>query len=299
MNPINKAIVGFVKLLPKPIVYKFAKKYIAGQDIESAVKLVKQLNSKGIVATMDVLGEAISTREEALQAKELCLQTLRTIHAEKLNSNLSIKPTQFGLMLDEEFAYQQVKEVVELANQLNNFVRLDMEDSGTTDKILNLYRRLRNDYFNLGVVLQAYMRRTPNDVTSLGATGSNYRLCKGIYIEPEEIAFKEKQEIRDNYMRTLELMLTSGRYVGIATHDEYLVDESLKLIKRLNISKGDCEFQMLLGVREDLRDKINALGYKVRIYVPYGKDWYLYSIRRLKENPQVAGHIAKNFFGIK
>ena len=214
-------------------------------------------------------------------------------------ANLSLKPTQMGLSIDEEFAYEQIKEIVEKAKSLNNFVRIDMEDSPYTDKTINLFKKLRSDYNNFGIVIQAYLKRTTSDVITLNKLGTNYRLCKGIYIEPAAIAYKDRQEIRDNYLKSLELMLKNGNYVGIATHDEYLINGAYKMIKDMNIPKDKFEFQMLLGVREDLRDKINNDGYKIRIYVPFGKDWYPYSIRRLKENPQIAGHIFKNIFSFE
>ena len=299
VNFFNKAIVAVVSKLPKGIVFIFAKKYIAGVTIEDATRVVKELNSKGILATMDVLGEAISTKEEALDAHKKCNEVLSVIEEHNLNSNLSIKPTQMGLMIDPEFAYGLIAGLVERAGKTGNFLRLDMEDSSTTDSILKLLRKLREKYDNTGVVIQAYLKRSIDDVLSLTKIGTNFRLCKGIYVEPEAIAIKGKQPIRDNFMKLLDAMIKNGSYVGIATHDEYLIDESLKYIKANNIDKSKFEFQMLLGVREDLRDKINAMGYRIRIYVPFGKDWYLYSIRRLKENPEVALQITKSVFGIK
>ena len=185
------------------------------------------------------------------------------------------------------------------AASINNFVRIDMEDSPYTDTTINLFKRIYEEFDNVGIVLQAYLKRTYNDAIVLNKIGTNYRLCKGIYIEPATIAYKEKQAIRDNYMKTLESMLKNGNYVGIATHDKPLINAAYKLINELNIPKNKFEFQMLLGVREDLRDKINSDGYKIRIYVPFGKDWYKYSIRRLKENPNIAGHIVKEFFAFR
>ncbi|MDP2304268.1 MAG: proline dehydrogenase family protein [Ignavibacteria bacterium] len=299
MSYINNLIVTFVQLLPKSIVRVFSGKYIAGDTLQDAVSLTLELNKKGIYTTIDVLGEDISTRDEAIYAKNECSKILDAIKKFKLKSNLSIKPTQMGLMLDSDFCYQQLSELLDKAVAIDNFVRIDMEDSNTTDKTFALYKRLRQKYNNVGVVVQSYLKRTLPDVKSLLPFKTNFRLCKGIYIEPEEIAFKSKNEIRKNYLDSLRFMLQNDLYVGIATHDEYLVNESYKMIKELNVSVNKFEFQMLLGVREDLRTKINEDGYKVRVYVPFGKDWYAYSIRRLKENPQVAGHIVKNLFGLK
>ncbi len=298
MSFFNKIIVAIVQLMPKAIIGMFSRKYIAGETLDEAVKMVKFLNQKGIYATIDVLGESIKTKEEAAEAKKKALEVLVTIDKFKLNANLSIKPTQMGLSIDEDFAFKQVSELVEKSRQNNNFVRVDMEDSPYTDLTFNLYKKLRENFDNVGVVIQAYLKRTFDDAVVLNKLGTNYRLCKGIYVESPSIAYKGRQVIRDNYLKVLETILKAGNYVGIATHDEYLINAAQKMIKQLNIPKDKFEFQMLLGVREDLRDKINAEGYKVRIYVPFGRDWYPYSIRRLKENPQIAGYIFKSIFSV-
>lgn len=285
--------------MPENIVWLFSKKYIAGKNLQSAIDTVKQLNSKGIFATLDVLGESVKTKEEAIEAKNKGLEVFDAIVQNKLKANLSIKPTQMGLAIDKELAYENILELVKKASEINNFVRIDMEDSPYTDVTLEVYRKIFAEYKNVGVVLQAYLKRSSNDTIVLNKNGTNYRLCKGIYIEPATIAYKDKQAIRDNYIKCLELMFKSGNYVGIATHDQYLIDKSYELIKQMNISKDKFEFQMLLGVREDLRDKINNDGYKIRIYVPFGEDWYKYSIRRLQENPNITGHIVKEFFSFR
>lgn len=295
MDALNNLIVRIVQLMPKPVVGFFSKKYIAGETLQDAVDFVKKLNSKGIYATMDVLGESVANKSESIKCKNEALEVLEAIEKNKLIANLSIKPTQMGLAIDEQFAYEQILEIVKKAAQYKNFVRIDMEDSPFTDKTLNLYRRIYADHKNVGVVIQAYMKRSFDDVIALNKIGTNYRLCKGIYVEPAAIAYKGKQEIRDNYLKILDQLFKDGNYVGIATHDKPLIDAAYTRIKEKNIPKERFEFQMLLGVREDLRDKINADGYKIRIYVPFGKDWYAYSVRRLKENPSVAGTIAKSF----
>jgi len=299
VSVFHNLLVKTVQLMPENIVWLFSKKYIAGKTLQSAIETVKQLNSKGIFATLDVLGESIKTKDEAIEAKRKALEVFDAILKNKLSANLSIKPTQMGLAIDKELAYQQILELVKSASDINNFVRIDMEDSPYTDLTIDVYRRIYEEYKNVGVVLQAYLKRTSNDTVLLNKIGTNYRLCKGIYIEPATIAYKDKQAIRDNFMKCLELMLKNGNYVGIATHDKYLIDKSYEMIKELNIPKDKFEFQMLLGVREDLRDKINKDGYKIRIYVPFGEDWYRYSIRRLQENPQLAGHIVKEFFAFR
>jgi len=295
VDAFNNLIVLIVQLMPKSVVGFFSKKYIAGETLQEAVDFVKTLNSKGIYATMDVLGESVANKEESIQCKKQALEVLEAIEKNKLMANLSIKPTQMGLAIDEQFGYEQVLELVKKAAEYNNFVRIDMEDSPFTDKTLNLYKKIYEQHKNVGVVIQSYMRRSYNDVLSLNSIGTNYRLCKGIYVEPAAIAYKGKQEVRDNYLKLLDIMFKDGNYVGIATHDKPLIDAAYTRFKEKNIPKEKFEFQMLLGVREDLRDKINSDGYKIRIYVPFGKDWYAYSVRRLKENPSMAGHIVKSF----
>ncbi len=299
MLALKKVIVKLVSLMPESVVFIFAKKYIAGKKLEDAIRVTKELNSKGILTTLDVLGEGIKNKEEALKAQKQILEIFDIIEKEKLMSNVSIKPTQMGLMLDKEFAYKMISEIVEKAASYNNFVRIDMEDSSTTDATIEIFKRLREKYDNVGIVIQAYLRRSLKDVTELNPLGTNYRLCKGIYIEPEEIAYKGRDEIRENYLKILEKMLDDGNYVGIATHDKYLIDKSYEMIERKKIDKSKFEFQMLYGVTEHLRDKINADGYKIRIYVPFGEDWYPYSVRRLQENPHIAWYITKSIFGFK
>jgi proline dehydrogenase len=295
----NNLIVSAVQLMPKSVVGYFSKRYIAGESIDDAIRVTRDLNRQGIYATIDVLGEAVKNREEAVDSKNKALEVLDTIVKFNLKANLSIKPTQMGLEIDEDFAYDQVRNLIQKAKEKNIFIRIDMEDSPYTDATFSLFKKLKQDYDNLGVVVQAYMKRTYDDVTILNKLGTNYRLCKGIYIEPAAIAYKDKETIRKNYVKDLELILKNGNYVGIATHDEYLVNEAYRLIKELNIPKDKFEFQMLLGVKEDLRSKINANGYKIRVYIPFGKDWYAYSTRRLKENPQVAGYIFKSLFSFR
>ena len=293
------AIVQFVKLLPKSVVHIFAKKYVAGDTLDDGVRVVKELNAKGIVATIDILGESIKTRGEASETKVQYFELLDAIDKHKLDSNISIKPTALGLAIDVDYCKELVTEIIEKAKSYNNFVRIDMEDSPFTQVTIDIFKELRAKYDNVGIVLQSYLRRTYDDVVDLNKIGTNYRLCKGIYIEPEEIAFKGRQEVRENFLKSLEKMFDDGNYVGIATHDDYLIKESYRMIEEKKIPKNKYEFQMLYGVTEYLRDKINSDGHKIRIYVPYGEHWYAYSIRRLQENPQVAWYIAKSIFSFK
>jgi proline dehydrogenase len=285
--------------MPKSVVGFFSRKYIAGESLDSAVSLVKDLNAKGIYATLDVLGESVTNEEEATRAFDNAMKVFDAIVEHDLKANISIKPTQLGLSFDEHFACEQIRKLVKHASQIDNFVRIDMEDSQYTDATINIYKSIFENYSEVGIVLQAYLKRSYNDTVILNKLGTNYRICKGIYVEPASVAYKKKHIIRDNFLKMLESMFKSGNYVGIATHDEYLIDKAYRIIKELNIPNDKFEFQMLLGVREDLRNRINNDGYKIRIYVPFGEDWYAYSIRRLKENPQIAGYIVQNIFSFK
>jgi len=296
---LNNIIVSAVKVMPKSVVGFFSRKYIAGETLDSAVSVVKDLNAKGIYATLDVLGESVTNEEEAKRALDNAMKVFDAIVEHNLKANLSVKPTQLGLSFDEQFACDQIRKLVKRASEIDNFVRIDMEDSQYTDATKNIYKTLFEEFNNVGIVLQSYLKRSYNDTVMLNKLGTNYRICKGIYVEPASLAYKNKQMIRDNFLKMLESMFKNGNYVGIATHDEYLIDKAYRMIKELNIPNDKFEFQMLLGVREDLRDKINNDGYKIRIYVPFGEDWHAYSIRRLKENPQIAGYIFKSLFLFK
>jgi len=282
-------IVSTVKILPKSIIYLFAKKYIAGKTLAEGVAVTKGLNAIGISATMDVLGESVSRKEEAISFVNDFLELLDTIEKEKLDSNISTKPTQFGLDISLDFCFEQYTKILERAVKYNNFVRIDMEDSSTTDSIIKLYKMLFEKYpNNVGIVVQAYLHRTIADVKDMDKLKTDYRLCKGIYIEPKEIAYKDKKEIRDSFIKILEKMIDDNCYVGIATHDKPIVDRAYKIISDKNIAKDKYEFQMLFGVTEKLRKQIVNDGHKMRVYVPFGEQWHFYAIRRLQENPELA-----------
>ena len=296
MNPINTILVKTLPLFPKKLVRVFANKYIAGDSIEDAVKTVQFLNSKNIMATIDVLGESIKDRDEARKSKDESLEVLDTIVKHKLDGNLSVKLTMLALSMDYDLCKSLFSEILDSAKSKNIFVRIDMEDSSVTDITIKMYKEMRAKYDNVGLVLQAYMRRTEKDVLNLTEEKSNFRLCKGIYIEPEAIAFKGKQEIRDNFLKVLRIMLERNAYVGIATHDDFLTKGAEDIIREMKLEKDKYEFQVLLGVRERLRDELVAKGYRMRSYVPFGKRWYQYSIRRFQENPNVAGQVLKALF---
>jgi proline dehydrogenase len=297
MPVLNKLIVNVLPLIPKSIVGQVAKRYIAGTTLSDGIRVVKDLNANGMLTTMDLLGEDVNDDREATQVKTNILPILRAIKENGLRSNMSIKPTQLGLKINKDLCYRNIREIISEASSLGNFVRIDMEDATTTDDTLDLYRRLRKEGFtNMGVVIQAYMRRSESDVRALVKEGTNFRLCKGIYNESPQIAYKGRQEIRDNYVKLLRMMVEGGSYVGIATHDDFLIDAATSLIQNVNLDKNKYEFQMLLGVRESRRDQIVKDGHRLRVYVPYGEQWYAYSTRRLKENPMMAWYITKAIF---
>ena len=296
MNPINTILVKTIPLFPKKMVRLFASKYIAGDSIGDAVTKVKELNSKNIMATVDVLGESIKDKEEARKSKDESLEVLDTIVKHNLNGNLSVKLTMLALAMDYDLCKSLFTEILESAKSKNIFVRIDMEDSSVTDITIKMYKEMRAKYDNVGLVLQAYLRRTEQDVIHLTEEKANFRLCKGIYIEPESVAFKGKQEIRDNFLKVLRIMLERNAYVGIATHDDFLTKGAEEIIRELKLDNTKYEFQVLLGVREWLRDELVKKGHRMSVYVPFGVRWYQYSIRRFQENPNVAGQVLKALF---
>ncbi len=296
MNILNKVLVPSIQVLPKGIVKVFANKYIAGDKLSDAVKSVQGLNEKKLLATVDVLGESISDKNEAIKSKDENIDVLNAIHKNNLDCNLSIKLTMLGLNIDYDLCKSLVYEILEKAKSINCFVRIDMEDSSVTDSTINIFEESQKKFNNVGIVIQAYLRRSEKDILRLTDLGANFRICKGIYIEPPEIAFKEGDEIRRNFLKILRIALEKKSYVGIATHDEYLIKESVKMVKEMDLKKDEYEFQMLLGVQEKLREEAVAKGHRMRIYVPFGQRWYEYSIRRFKENPNLAGQVLKSIF---
>jgi len=294
MSVLNNLIVSSLPIIPKPIVGFVAGRYIAGTEFQDASRVTKNLNAQRIMATMDLLGEDVLDRSEAVSAKDAYKDILRSIDRERLDSNLSLKLTQIGLKLDKSFCEQNLREILLVAKEKKNFIRIDMEDHTCTDATLDLYRSVRRDFDNVGVAIQAYLRRSEADVLDLLKERANFRLCKGIYVEPEVIAFKDREEIRSNFLTLLRIMLDGGAYVGVATHDDVLIDESCRMIAERKLSPDQYEFQMLLGVKEKLRLKLREDGHRVRVYVPFGKQWYPYSVRRLKENPAIAGYALKS-----
>ena len=296
MHILNRLVVAAIPAVPKPIVRYFAGRYIAGETVQDAITTVRALNAEGVCATLDVLGEDITSRDEAVASREQSNQVLHAIAREKLDSNLSIKLTSLGLKLDKDFCTENVREILKVAAGHNIFVRFDMEDSTCTTDTIAIFRTLHEEFPDTGIVLQAYMRRSGDDVLGLLDDRPNFRLCKGIYREKKEIAFQTREEVQQNFIRLLELMLKRNAYVGIATHDSVLVEAAYGFIRTMGLRKDQYEFQMLLGVRPELRKRLVRDGHRVRLYVPFGEHWYGYSTRRFKENPEVAGYVFKALF---
>ncbi|MFY9826046.1 MAG: proline dehydrogenase family protein [Thermoanaerobaculia bacterium] len=299
MSAFNRLLVTTLPLVPKPIVGRVASRYVAGETLDDAVRIIRRLNQEGAMATVDVLGEEVSEREKAVAATEENLRVFAAIEREKLDANVSVKPTLLGLKIDEGFCRDNIGRLAEAAKAQGNFVRIDMEDQSTTDATLRIYRDLQARYGNVGCVLQAYMRRTLKDIDELPAEGASVRLCKGIYIEPRKVAWKGYETVRANFVNALEKLILRGVYVGIATHDEYLACAATGLLDKHGVPRDRYEFQMLLGVDDELRRILLAAGHRLRVYVPYGRDWYPYSMRRLRENPEVARHVLKAFLAGK
>jgi proline dehydrogenase len=291
---LDRTIARFLPAVPRPVVRRLSAPYIAGPTLDDAVRVVKRLNGEGKLATIDVLGEEIASEAEAGEIAATYHRVLERIEGEGLDANVSLKLTGLGLELDEGLCRRNLAALADDAAARGNFVRIDMEDSSTTDATLRLYRELREaGHANLGVVLQAYLRRTLGDVPGL----ANVRVCKGIYVEPFSLAFQDPDEIRGSFLATLDLLLAEGAYVGIATHDEELLRKALQRVAAGGLSRDAFEFQMLLGVRSGRGDELVRAGHRLRVYVPFGTKWYEYSVRRLQENPRIAGYVAKDTLG--
>ena len=299
---LNKLLANALPYMPEKLIWIFSKRYIAGETIEDGLKASRELNRQGIEVTVDLLGEFISTIEQAEENRNKYIDIIERFTSEGIIGHFSVKPTSFGLLIDKEICYANIEAVILKTVEKKTFVRIDMEDSQCVDDELEMYRKLQQKYpAHVGLVIQAYLRRTKNDLINMSSIHTdgiplNFRLCKGIYIEPKHIAFKAFEEVREHYLDDLKFMFDHNMYAGIATHDKYLVDQAIKMIKEKNLDKTKYEFQMLYGVTPDLRASIVKQGYKMRVYVPFGKDWFGYSTRRLKENPKMASHIVKALF---
>jgi proline dehydrogenase len=298
MSFFNALIVRTLPFIPKPIVGYFAARYIAGEKLEDGIRVVRDFNEKGILATMDVLGEGVTSREESLEMRRQCEEVLHAIHRNNLRATLSLKPTQMGLAFAKNFCLENIGFLCHLAREYSTSVCIDMEDHPYTDATFEIYDTLRATHDNVTCVIQAYLKRSAEDIRMLTTKPTSLRLCKGIYVEPEEIAYKEREHVRENYKALMNQLLDAGAFCAIATHDDPLIEEGYRQVRERKLTPERYEFQMLLGVREQKRDEIHRNGHPIRIYVPFGKQWYAYSTRRLKENPQMAGYIVKSILGL-
>jgi proline dehydrogenase len=295
---LDRAIVRALPVVPKPIVQLVSDRYIAGAELGDACRVIARENKKGKLATVDVLGESVDTEEEAWAFVDAYSDALAAIDEHDLDANVSIKPTAFGLKLGYDICLENLGRIVREAAERSNFVRVEMEDSSCTDDTIRLYRDLRSaGHDNVGIVLQAYLRRTLDDIRGLADLRPNVRLVKGIYVEPPSVAYKDPDEIRESFSLCLDRLFAGGSYVGVATHDDELIHAATRLADEHGLGFADYEFQMLLGVREDVGDDLVADGHRLRLYVPFGRRWYEYSMRRLQENPKIAGYIASDTIG--
>jgi len=299
LSVVDRIIAGSLPFIPRILVERVARPYIAGETAEDAMRVASSLNQQGFRATVDLLGEHVERTEQAHHAVDTYKALLETIHRRGLDSTVSLKLTQFGLKLDFDECFLLVESLIQRAAELNNFVRIDMEDSSCTTDTFEMFRRLHQKHSNVGVAIQAYLRRTADDISALLELKPNIRLCKGVYVEPEEVAFRQMSRINENYLSILEQLLRAGCYVGIATHDEHIVKEAQRLIQELKLPTTSYEFQMLLGVSESLRNRIRRDGHPIRIYIPFGSEWYAYSVRRLRENPRIVGYVLKAMLSAK
>ena len=296
MSIFNKFIIIILPLLPKFFVKLFSSRYVAGNNFKQALKTVKKLNLDGQSATLDILGEHTLGKNNARDITEKYISLVKYIESNKADCNLSIKPSHIGLDIDYSFALINYTSIIKEAEKFNNFIRLDMESSKATDLTIRLYKELREQHKNVGIVIQAYLKRSEQDILNL-PKNSNIRICKGIYNENENISFKTYEEINENFLRLLKICFEKNFYVAIATHDILLINSCLKLINEYNAKSEMFEFQYLLGVPMDNAiNNFKIKNYKVRSYVPFGKDWYDYSIRRIKENPKIGTYVLKNLF---
>ena len=293
MALLDRSIVRVLPAVPRSIVRRISDRYIAGSGLADAIRVVRDLNAQGKMATIDVLGEESASRRETLDIVRAYHDVFEAIERERLDSNVSVKLTGLGLNLAYELCRANLEKVVRHAAESGNFVRIDMEDATCTSDTLQLYREVREAGLdNVGIVLQAYLRRTIRDIRSLAPLRPNVRLCKGIYVEPPLIAYRDFDEVRENFVRCLDELLRGGSYVGIATHDTWLISEGQRLVEQHGLTREQYEFQMLLGVTQRAGDRLVRDGHRLRIYVPFGKEWYRYALRRLQENPKIAGYVA-------
>ncbi|QTN26199.1 proline dehydrogenase family protein [Rhodoferax sp. AJA081-3] len=297
MQLFNSVVAHAIPWIPRALVQKMARRYIAGDDINAAVKRLQQLQTQGFCATIDVLGETAATPAQAHNTAAEYLRVLDAIHTYGLHASISVKPTAMGLLLDEDLCERLLTEILQSACRIGASVCMDMEDVRCTQMQIDLFQRLQAHHSDFGLALQAYLRRTYQDIESLAHARNTLRLCKGIYREEAahlvDNAGRDRNAINPHFLAHLARCFDAGCFVAIATHDAALIDQAVALAHSRGIDRSRFEFQMLLGVSESLRDRLLVQGFGVRIYVPFGKDWYGYSTRRLKENPRIAGHVLR------
>ena len=297
MKLINNLIIQILPFLPKFLVKIVASPYIAGTTDEEMLQNVEKLNRKGFKVAIDILGEHVKTENEAEEITKRYSRIYDEINKRNLLANISIKLTHIGQDLGIDIVRNNLSKIVEAAKKNNNFLRLDMENVPYTSETIQLYKEMFNNYNQIGIVIQAYLHRSIDDIKALSNDKFNVRICKGIYVEDPHLVLNDYNDIRENYISLVKESLNNGSYVGIATHDEFLIDSLYSWILENNISKDRYEFQVLHGV--PMQKKLKKLmedGNIVRVYLPYGDNWYDYSVRRLKENPKMAGYIIKNLF---
>tara|TARA_Y100000590_G_scaffold177037_1_gene202242 strand:- start:245 stop:1159 length:915 start_codon:yes stop_codon:yes gene_type:complete len=297
MGILNSIVVGTAPWMPKFVVGRVAAVYVAGDKLEDGLKLSKLVNSRGFSATLDLLGEEVNNRKETNRIRDSYCELLEGIENSGIDCNVSLKLTALGLKIDEELCWDNLTVVLDKAREYNNFIRLDMEDSSVTQATIDMCKKSKEYYPKCGTVLQSYMKRTIDDINSIADHDTNLRLCKGAYKEPEDIAYLGYQEVRDNYMKSAELMMENEIYIGFATHDKWLIKEIESLIEKRKYPKDKYEFQALSGVPIDKTlERLRDDGHKVRYYIPYGPEWYAYSLRRMRENPDIWKYTLKAFF---
>ena len=299
---LHKIISQTLPYFPEKLIWQFSKNYIAGETTQEAIHASKNLNDTEVMVTLDILGEFIKHIDEARANRDEYIDLIHTIEKTDIIGNYSLKPTMFGLLLDKETCFQYIRDIVEVAAAYDTFIRIDMEDSPCVDDSIELFRMLKAEFpKNVGLVVQAYLKRTRQDIEEMldlrrDDADLNFRLCKGIYVEPAEIAYKDPKEINRHYLEDLEFMFKNDIYPCIAGHDKEVIQGALKLIEKYNVPKDRYEFQMLYGVTPKQRQALVDGGHRLRVYVPFGKEWFGYSTRRLKENPAMVSHIIKALF---
>jgi len=281
-------------VLSNRLARRMSRRFVAGEELGDAIAAARASNEAGLKVTLDVLGENVTSREDAGRARERYFSVFERIAREKLDANVSLKLTQLGLDFGSEFCLEQILPIVKYAESLGSFVRIDMEGSAYTQRTVEMALRLRRESAAVGTVIQSYLRRSEEDVRTLLAAGCRIRLCKGAYLEPPEIAFAEKKEVDANYVRLMRLLLASGVYPAIATHDPAMIAATKQFAQEQKIAKDKFEFQMLYGIRPDLQKRLIREGYGMRVYIPYGRDWFPYFMRRLAERPANLLFILRN-----